>query len=57
MDDLTGTADERARQLAELAELEALEREWLHRQLELTIAALAQAEDDLRVAAERREDY
>ncbi|ERK71267.1 hypothetical protein [Leifsonia aquatica] len=57
MDDLTGTADERRQRLSELAAEAELEAEWLQRQLALVLEEWARAESELRVAAERREDY
>lgn len=57
MDDLTGSADERARRLTDLAGEAELEAEWLQRQLALVLAEWSRAEGELRIAAERREDY
>jgi hypothetical protein len=57
MDDLTGTADDRARQLRALAADGPLEAAWLHRQLDLALGTWGEAESELRIAAERREDY
>jgi hypothetical protein len=57
MDDLTGSADERARRLEDLAEEADLDVEWLRRQLVLALSEWARAESELRIAAERREDY
>lgn len=57
MDDLTGTADERRQRLSELAAEAEFEAGWLERQLALVLEEWARAESELRVAAERREDY
>ena len=57
MDDLTGNADERIRALAELAAIEALEIEWLRRQLDLALAAWAEDATALDIDQESRADY
>ena len=57
MDDLTGTADERIRALAELAIVEAFEVEWLRRQLDLTLAAWAADATALDISQDSRADY
>lgn len=57
MDDLSGTADDRVRQLRDLAAEGPLEAAWLHRQLDLVLGTWGDAESELRIAAERREDY
>ena len=57
MDDLTGNADERIRALAELAAVEALEIEWLRRQLDLALAAWAADATALDIDRESRADY
>jgi len=57
MDDLTGNADERIRALAELAAVEALEIEWLRRQLDLALAAWAADATALDIDQESRADY
>lgn len=56
-DDLTGTADERAHRLADLTEETDLEVEWLQRQLMIALSEWARVETELRIAAERSEDY
>jgi hypothetical protein len=57
MDDLTGTSDERARQLAALESNGALTPEWVRRQLDLALSAWGDDEKRLDVDAEGREDY
>ena len=57
MDDLTGAAGERARQLARLESEATLEAAWLRRQLTLVLEAWAADEKALDVDAETREDY
>lgn len=57
MDDLTGTSGERTRQLAQHASNGPLPPDWLHRQLELTLAAWADDEKTVIVDLEGREDY
>ncbi|GAA1440482.1 hypothetical protein [Leifsonia poae] len=56
MDDLTGTSGERMRRLAAL-EAEALEAEWLLRQLQLVLEAWAADQKALDIDAEGREDF
>ncbi len=57
MDDLTGTSDERARQLAALESQGELSPDWLRRQLGLALSAWKDDEKKLDVNAEGREDY
>ena len=57
MDDLTGTADQRARQLAELEATGSLSEEWLTRQLKLALKAWEADETLLDINAEGREDF
>ncbi len=57
MDDLTGTADQRARQLAALEATESLSSEWLTRQLKLVLEAWEADETILDINAEGREDF
>ncbi|MBU1588648.1 MAG: hypothetical protein KKH51_11980 [Actinobacteria bacterium] len=54
MDDLTGTADERIRRLAAVADPDAA---WLRRQLENALAAWAEDETELDIDREARTDY
>ena len=57
MDDLTGAAGERARQLARLESQGTLEPAWPRRQLGLALEAWAADEKTLDVDAETREDF
>jgi hypothetical protein len=57
MDDLTGSSEERVRQLARLESEGPLPPEWLRRQLGLALDAWAAAEKELDIDAEGREDY
>ncbi|WP_431280047.1 hypothetical protein [Leifsonia poae] len=57
MDDLTGSAGERTRQLIRLESEALLEAEWLRRQLALVLDAWAADEKTLDVEAEGREDF
>jgi len=56
MDDLTGTAEERAARLASLGD-EDVTTEWLRRQLRIALDALAAAERIIEVEAEGHEDF
>jgi len=56
-EDLTGTADERVRRLAELAAMGPLSAEWLKRQLDLALAAWADDETALDVERESHMDF
>lgn len=55
-DDLTGTADERIQQLAQLEEA-ALTVGWLKRQLDAVLLAWANDETELDINREARVDY
>ena len=55
-DDLTGTADERIRQLDLLAGT-ALSAEWLRRQLDAVLLAWCDDETELDIDRESRVDY
>jgi hypothetical protein len=57
MDDLTGTAGQRARRLLELESDGSLSAEWLRRQLDLALVAWADDEKTLDIDAEGREDF
>lgn len=57
MDDLTGTASQRARRLLELESEGSLSAEWLRRQLDLALVAWADDEKTLDIDAEGREDF
>jgi hypothetical protein len=57
MDDLTGTAGERARQLERLEAEGALDPDWLRRQLRNALENLAAAEKIIEVEAEGHEDF
>ncbi|WP_308466580.1 hypothetical protein [Rathayibacter soli] len=57
MDDLTGAADERTRQLARFESEGPLTSDWLRRQLELVLEAWAADEKTLDIDAEGREDF
>jgi hypothetical protein len=57
MDDLTGTAGERARQLEQLEADGALDPDWLRRQLRNALENLAAAEKIIEVEAEGHEDF
>jgi hypothetical protein len=57
MDDLTGTAGERARQLERLEADGALDPDWLRRQLRNALENLAAAEKIIEVEAEGHEDF
>jgi len=57
MDDLTGTAEERAKQLESLAAEGALDPDWLRRQLRNALENLAAAERIIAVEAEGHEDF
>lgn len=56
-DDLTGTADERRRRLAELTAATALSAEWLARQLDAALSAWADDETVLDIEEESRVDF
>ncbi len=55
--DLTGTADERMKQLAELAAAAPLSAAWLHHQLISALTAWAQDETTLDIEEESRVDF
>ncbi|SDY60019.1 hypothetical protein [Herbiconiux ginsengi] len=55
-DDLTGTPDERAKQLAQLADA-ALSAEWLRRQLDSALRDWAADESELDIVKDSRADY
>ncbi|HET6301904.1 hypothetical protein [Microbacterium sp.] len=55
--DLTGTVDERRRQLDALAAAGPLSAEWLRRQLEAALDAWASEESELDVDKERKVDF
>ncbi len=57
MDDLTGTADERARQLASIVATSEPPGDWLLRQLELALAAWARDENELDIDVESKQDF
>jgi hypothetical protein len=57
MNDLTGNADERTRQLAEVLQREEATNEWLHRQLTLALASWAESETVIDENIEARTDY
>ncbi len=57
MDDLTGTADERARQLASIVATSEPLGDWLLRQLELALAAWARDENELDIDVESKQDF
>ena len=57
MNDLTGNADERTRQLAEVLQREEATKEWLHRQLTLALASWAESETVIDESIEARTDY
>jgi hypothetical protein len=57
MDDLTGTAGQRARRLIQLESEGSLPPEWLRRQLDLALVAWADDEKTLDIDAEGREDF
>ncbi|HEV7813423.1 MAG TPA: hypothetical protein VGO99_10660 [Leifsonia sp.] len=57
MDDLTGTAGERARQLIQLESDGPLPAEWLRRQLVLVLEVWAADERTLDIEAEGHEDF
>ena len=57
MDDLRGTAEERAEQLARLEDEDSPSPEWIRRQLGLVLEAWGRDEDVLDVEAEARQDY
>lgn len=54
--DLTGTADERVRQLASLTGM-TLSAEWLRRQLDATLMAWGADETELDIGRESHVDY
>lgn len=56
-EDLTGTADERRRRLAELTATRQPSAEWLQRQLEAALAAWADDETRLDIDDEARADF
>jgi hypothetical protein len=56
-DDLTGTADERTKQLAERVAAAPLSAAWLHRQLVSALAAWAEDETVLDIEQESRVDF
>jgi hypothetical protein len=55
--DLTGTVDERMRQLTQLAAKTDVSAEWLMRQLHATLLAWADDETELDVDSELHADY
>lgn len=57
MDDLTGTAAERARQLAKLEAEGPLPPDWVRRQLDLVLVEWDEDETALAIDAEGREDF
>ena len=57
MNDLTGNADERTRQLAEVLQRVEATNEWLHRQLTLALASWAESETVIDESIEARTDY
>lgn len=57
MDDLTGSADERTRQLARLESDRSLPPDWVRRQLGLVLEAWAADEKTLDINAEGHEDF
>lgn len=57
MDDLTGTAEQRAEQLTRMEGAGTLSPEWLTRQLRLVLEAWAADDTTLRIQAEGHEDY
>jgi hypothetical protein len=57
MDDLTGTAGERARQLVRLESEGKPTAEWMRRQLALILEAWEADEKTLDIDAEGREDF
>ncbi|MDF2559204.1 MAG: hypothetical protein K0R99_650 [Microbacterium sp.] len=54
--DLTGTVDDRQRQLAALSR-ESLTAEWLRQQLDDTLRAWSATETELDISREGRADY
>lgn len=56
-DDLTGTADERRRQLAQREEAGPLSAQWLRRQLDAALAAWAGDETSLEIDRESHTDF
>jgi hypothetical protein len=57
MDDLAGSAEERARQLGALEAAGPLEPDWLKRQLLLVLEAWAADETIIVIEAEGHEDF
>ena len=57
MDDLSGTADERIRELERREALEELELAWIRRQLDLALAAWASDATALDIDQDSRADY
>jgi hypothetical protein len=57
MDDLTGSSEERARQLTRLESEGPLPPEWVRRQLGFALEAWAADQKALDIDAEGREDY
>ena len=57
MDDLTGNADERTRQLSDELQRGPVTNQWLHRQLTLVLAAWAESETVLDKNIEARTDF
>jgi hypothetical protein len=57
MDDLTGSSDERVRQLIQLEAEGPLSPEWVRRQLDLALEAWRTDEGILDINAEGREDF
>jgi hypothetical protein len=57
MNDLTGNADERTRQLAEELQRGDVSNQWLQRQLTLVLAAWAESETEVDENREARIDY
>lgn len=55
-DDLTGTVDDRQRQLA-LHPAESLSAEWLRRQLDNALIAWSAAETEVDISREAHTDY
>ncbi|MFF1572633.1 hypothetical protein ACFVWR_07805 [Leifsonia sp. NPDC058292] len=57
MDDLTGSAEERARQLEVIEAQGEPDRDWLRRQLALVLQAWGDDETIIVIEAEGREDF
>ena len=56
-DDLTGSVDDRIRQLAQRESAGALSAEWLRRQLDAALLAWADDETTLDIEEESRSDF